>query len=65
MIETHEQLNVTQEQIQRLEHGLEQLRQTSSKSEFTAQAPAVIEHIRRMRTEVDEYLGVLEVECQG
>lgn len=65
MIETHEQLNVTQEQIQRLEHGLEQLRRTSSKSEFTAQAPAVIEHIRRMRTEVDEYLGVLEVECQG
>jgi len=64
MIENHEQLKVTQEQIQRLEHALEQLRWTSTKVEFTAQAPAVIEHIRRMRTEIDEYLCVLEVESK-
>lgn len=65
MIENHEQFKVTQEQIQRLEHALEQLRRTASKVEFAAQAPTVIEHIRRMRTEIDEYLGVLEVESKG
>ena len=62
MIGNHDQLKVTQEQIQRLEHALEQLRRTSTRAEFTAQAPAVIEHIRRMRAEIDEYLGVMEVE---
>jgi len=62
MIENHEQLKVTQTQIQRLEYALEQLRQESSKVEFTAQAPAVVEHIRRMRAEIDAYLGILEVE---
>jgi hypothetical protein len=62
MIENHEQLKVTQEQIQRLEYVLEQLRQESSKVEFTAQAPTVVEHIRCMRAEIDEYLGIIEVE---
>jgi hypothetical protein len=57
MIENHEQLKVTQGQIQRLEYALEQLRQESSKAEFTAQASAVVEHIRRMRAEIDKYLG--------
>lgn len=65
MIENHEQLKVTQEQIQRLEQALEQLRRTSTKAEFSAQAPAVIEHIRRMRAEIDEYLGIREVESRG
>ncbi|MGH8055726.1 MAG: hypothetical protein ACREOH_00615 [Candidatus Entotheonellia bacterium] len=65
MIENHEQFKVTQEQIQRLEYALEQLRRTSSKMEFAAQAPAVIEHIHRMRAEIDAYLGVLEIDSQG
>lgn len=65
MLENHTQLKVTQEQIQRLEHALEQLRRTSTKAEFMAQAPVVIEHIRRMRAEIDEYLGVMEVESTG
>ena len=65
MIENHDRLRVTQEQIQRLEHALEQLRRTTTKAEFSAQAPAVIEHIRRMRAEIDEYLGIVEGERQG
>jgi len=63
VIQNHEQLKVTQEQIQRLEYALEQLRQTATVAEFQAQAPAVIEHIRRMRAEIDEYLGIREVEA--
>ena len=67
MIENHTQFQVTQEQIQRLEQALEQLRQTASTSEFMAQAPAVIEHIRRMRTEIDVYLGLPDIasDAQG
>lgn len=63
MIQNHEQLQVTQDQIQRLEYALEHLRQTATVAEFQAQAPAVIEHIRRMRAEIDEYLGIREVEA--
>jgi hypothetical protein len=62
MIESDAQLKVTQDQIQRLEYALAELQQTASKVEFSAQAPAVIEHIRRMRDEIDNYLGVHEVE---
>ena len=58
MIESDEQLKITQDQIQRLEDALAALRRTSTKSEFYAQAPAIIEHIRRMREEIDAYLGV-------
>jgi len=65
MIQNHEQLRVTQEQIQRLEYALEELRRTSDRSEFAAQAPVVIEQIRRMRAEIDDYLGVREVESRG
>ncbi|MBI4640597.1 MAG: hypothetical protein HY731_07880 [Candidatus Tectomicrobia bacterium] len=63
MISNHDQLRITQEQIQRLEYALEQLRRTSTEAEFQAQAPVVIEHIRRMRAEIDEYLGIREVEA--
>ncbi len=61
MIENHEQLKVTQEQIQRLEYALAELRRTATQAEFMGQAPIVIEHIRRMRAEIDVYLGVGEV----
>ena len=62
MIVSDTQLKVTQEQIQRLEYALAALRRTATKTEFVAQAPAIIEHIRRMREEIDTYLGVDEVE---
>jgi len=65
MIENHAQFQVTQEQIQRLEQALEQLRQTASTAEFMAQAPAVVEHIRRMRTEIDVYLGLPDVDSDA
>ena len=65
MVENHAQFQVTQEQIQRLEQALEQLRQTASTAEFMAQAPAVVEHIRRMRAEIDVYLGLPDVDSDA
>ena len=62
MIASDAQLKVTQDQIQRLEHALAELRRTAAQAEFAAQAPAIIEHIRRLREEIDTYLGVHEVE---
>ena len=58
MIQNHEQLQVTQSQVQRLEHALEELHRTATHLELSAQAPAIVEHIRRMRAEIDEYLGI-------
>jgi len=58
MIQNHDQLKVTQEQLQRLEHALETLQRTASTVELAAQAPAIIEHIYRMRSEIDAYLGI-------
>ena len=65
MIENHARFQVTQEQIQRLEQALEQLRQTASTVAFMAQAPAVVEHIRRMRAEIDMYLGLPDIESDA
>ena len=65
MIENHAQFQVTQEQIQRLEQALEQLRQTASTAEFMAQAPAVVEHIRRMQAEIDVCLGLPDVDADA
>jgi hypothetical protein len=65
MIENHAQLQVTQGQIQRLEQALEQLLQTVSTAEFMAQASAVVEHIRRMRAEIDVYLGLPDIEADA
>ncbi|ETW96414.1 MAG: hypothetical protein ETSY2_46430 [Candidatus Entotheonella gemina] len=62
MIENDTQLKVSQEQIQRLESALAQLRRTVTQVEFNAQAPVIIEHVRRMRDEIDTYLGVREFE---
>ena len=63
MIESDAQLKVTQAQIQRLESALAVLRQTATPGEFAAQAPVVIEHIRRMRDEIDTYLGMHDMEA--
>jgi len=45
MVENHAQFQVTQQQIQRLEQALEQLRQTASTAEFMAQAHQPLSNI--------------------
>jgi hypothetical protein len=63
MIESDRQLRVIQTQIQRLEYALALLRRTATLAEFAAPAPAVVEHIRRMRDEIDTSLGMHAVEA--
>jgi hypothetical protein len=62
MIANHQQLEVTQEQLRRLELALAELRSSASEAEFRSQAPPVIDHIHRLRSEIDTYLGISEVE---
>ena len=62
MIANHQQLEVTQEQLRRLELALAELRSSASEAEFRSQAPPVIDHIHRLRSEIDIYLGINEVE---
>lgn len=61
MIANDAQLKVTQAQIQRLEEALAILRQTATPAECAAQAPALVEHIRRMRKAIDIYLGMSDI----
>ena len=61
MIANHKQLEVTQEQLRRLEFALAELHSSASETEFRSQAPPVIEHIHRLRTEIDTYLGISEI----
>lgn len=62
MITDHKQLEVTQEQLRRLELALAELRRSVNEVEFRSQAPPVIEHIRRLRSEIDTYLGISAAE---
>lgn len=62
MITDPKQLEVTQEQLRRLELALVELRRSTSESEFRSQAPPVIEHIRRLRNEIDVYLGMSDAQ---
>lgn len=62
MIENYQQLEVTQEQLRRLELALAELRNSPGEAEFRSQAPPVIEHIHRLRSEIDAYLGISERE---
>ncbi len=62
MITDQKQLEVTQEQLRRLELALAELRRSVSEVEFRSQAPPVIEHIRRLRSEIDTYPGISEAE---
>jgi hypothetical protein len=62
MIVDQRQFEVTQEQLRRLELALAELRRSSSEAEFRSQAPPVIDHIRRLRREIDTYLGISEAE---
>jgi hypothetical protein len=45
-----------------LELALADLRSSASEAEFRSQAPPVIEHIHRLRSEIDIYLGISEME---
>ena len=65
MITNHNQLEVTQEQLRRLELALAELRSSASEVEFRSQAPPVIEHIHRLRSEIDTYLGISKVESSS
>jgi len=56
MITDHKQLEVTQEQLRRLELALAELHRSMGEIEFRSQSPPVIEHIRRLRSEIDMYL---------
>ena len=62
MIANHKQLEVTQEQLRRFELVLAELRSSASEAEFRSQAPPVIDHICRLRSEIDTYLGINEAE---
>ena len=62
MITNQQQLEVTQEQLRRLELALAKLRSSASEAEFRGQAPPVIDHIHRLRSEIDTYLGINEME---
>jgi hypothetical protein len=62
MITDQKQLEVTQEQLRRLELALAELRRSANEVEFRSQSPPVIEHIRRLRNEIDTYLGISEAE---
>lgn len=61
MITNHQQLAVTQEQLRRLELALAELHSSASALEYRSQAPPVIEHIHRLRKEIDAYLGISEM----
>ena len=63
MITNQKQLEVTQEQLRRLELALAELRRSGNEVEFHSQAPPVVEHIRRLRSEIDVYLGISEEEA--
>ena len=62
MIASQKQLEVTQEQLRRLELALAELRSSTSEVEFRSQALPVIDHIHRLRGEIDAYLGINEME---
>lgn len=62
MIADHRQLEVTQEQLRRLELALAELCRSTDEIEFRSQAPPVIEPIQRLLSEIDVYLGISEAE---
>jgi hypothetical protein len=62
MITNHQQLEVPQEQLRRLELALAELRRSASEAELRSPALPVIEHIHRLRSEIDAYLGISEME---
>jgi hypothetical protein len=62
MITNHKQLEVTQEQLRRLELTLAELRSSTSEVEFRSQALPVIDHILRLCSDIDAYLGIGEME---
>jgi hypothetical protein len=61
-ISNHQQLEHSQRQIARLQLILEEMRQEESKEAYAILSKGYIEQIEKIRGEIDEYLGVLEIE---
>ena len=61
MIQNDEQLRTTQEALALIEHALASLRREKPfmhPSRYAMMAEGDIEHIRRLRRQIDEYLGL-------
>jgi len=63
-ISNHQQLEHAQCQIARLQFILEEMRNEESKEAYAILSKGYIELREKIRREIDEYLGVLEVEYQ-
>jgi hypothetical protein len=61
-ISNHQQLEHAQRQIARLQLILEEMRQEESKEAYAILSKGYLEQIEKIRGEIDEYLGVLEIE---
>jgi len=62
LISNHQQLKHAQRQIARLQAILEEMRNEESKEAYAILSKGYIEQIGKIRREIDEYLGVLEIE---
>ncbi len=62
MIKSREELEHTQEQISRLERVLAAMKEEERPEDYRLLSDSYIDQIRRMRREIDAYLGVTEGE---
>ena len=63
MIKNREELEHTQEQINRLERVLVAMKEEERLEDYQLLSGSYIDQIRRMRREIDVYLGVTEGEA--
>lgn len=63
MIKSREELEHTQEQISRLERVLAVMKGEERPEDYRLLSESYIDQIRRMRHEIDTYLGVTEGEA--
>ncbi|OGG52207.1 MAG: hypothetical protein A3F84_03860 [Candidatus Handelsmanbacteria bacterium RIFCSPLOWO2_12_FULL_64_10] len=63
MIKNQEEFEHTQEQISRLERVLATMKGEESPEDYRLLSESYIDQIRRMRREIDAYLGVMEGEA--
>ena len=63
MIKSREELEHTQEQISRLERVLAAMKEEEAPADYRLLSESYVDQIRRMRREIDEYLGVTEAEA--
>jgi hypothetical protein len=63
MIKNREELEHTQQQIIRLERVLAAMKEEEAPEDYRLLSESYIDQIRRMRREIDAYLGVTEAEA--